>query len=48
VVVELVGHGCALVEAPFDIPIGRCAVLTDPFGNPLCVLDMSNGKRAGS
>lgn len=47
-VVELVGHGCALVEAPFSIPIGRCAVLTDPFGNPLCVLDMSNGVRAGS
>ena len=47
-VTELVCHGCGLVKAPFDIPIGRCAVLTDPFGNALCILDMSNGVRARS
>ncbi len=31
------------VQAPFDIAIGRCAVVRDPFGNVLVVLDMSKG-----
>ena len=44
-VAELVGRGCQVDEAPFEIPIGRCAVLTDPFGNALCVLDLSSGAR---
>jgi predicted enzyme related to lactoylglutathione lyase len=38
--------GCALREAPFDITIGMCAVLEDPFGNTMCLLDMSKGPRA--
>jgi predicted enzyme related to lactoylglutathione lyase len=37
--------GCAVREAPFDIAIGMCAVLTDPFGNTVCLLDMSKGPR---
>ena len=37
--------GCAVREAPFDIAIGRCAVLADPFGNPVSVLDLSKGPR---
>ena len=37
--------GCAVREAPFDIAVGRCAVLVDPFGNTVCLLDMSKGSR---
>lgn len=39
----LAGHGCDLVAAPFDIPVGRAAVIRDPFGNPLVVVDLSKG-----
>jgi predicted enzyme related to lactoylglutathione lyase len=28
---------------PFDIPIGRCAVVEDPWGNRLVLLDMRHG-----
>jgi len=28
---------------PFEIQIGRCVVVQDPFGNPLVLLDMSKG-----
>jgi predicted enzyme related to lactoylglutathione lyase len=31
--------------APFDIAIGKCAVLEDPFGNTVCILDMTAGPR---
>jgi lactoylglutathione lyase len=37
--------GCAVREPPFDIAIGRCAVLEDPFGNAVSILDMSKGPR---
>jgi lactoylglutathione lyase len=37
--------GCTVREAPFDIAIGMCAVLVDPFGNTVCLLDMSKGSR---
>lgn len=42
---ECLANGCALREPPFDIAIGRCAVLTDPYGNALSVLDVSRGRR---
>jgi hypothetical protein len=29
--------------APFDLRIGRCAVVQDPWGNQLTILDMSKG-----
>lgn len=29
----LTGHDGDLVTAPFDIPVGRAAVVHDPFGN---------------
>ncbi len=32
---------------PFDITIGRCAVVRDPFGNRLVVVDMSRGPLGG-
>jgi predicted enzyme related to lactoylglutathione lyase len=35
--------GTVLVE-PFDIPVGRAAVVADPFGNPLTILDLSKGR----
>ena len=28
---------------PFDIQIGRCTVVEDPWGNRLVLLDMSKG-----
>lgn len=39
-------QGFAILEAPFRIPIGWCAVLADPFGNTLCILDMTTGPRS--
>jgi predicted enzyme related to lactoylglutathione lyase len=38
-------QGCRVLETPFDIPIGTCAVIEDPFGTTLCILDMSKGPR---
>jgi catechol 2,3-dioxygenase-like lactoylglutathione lyase family enzyme len=38
-----VSAGGEAVEAPFDIAIGRCARVRDPFGNELVILDQSNG-----
>ena len=35
--------GGEAVEAPFDIAIGRCACVRDPFGNELVMLDQSKG-----
>lgn len=35
--------GGQVVEPPFDIRMGRCAVLLDPWGNRLVVLDLSKG-----
>ncbi|HSL29688.1 MAG TPA: VOC family protein [Anaerolineales bacterium] len=29
--------------SPFDIQIGRCVVVEDPWGNPLVLLDTSKG-----
>jgi predicted enzyme related to lactoylglutathione lyase len=33
-----------VAAGPFDIRIGRCAVLRDPWGNVLVILDMSKGR----
>jgi predicted enzyme related to lactoylglutathione lyase len=35
--------GGKLIVPPFDIQIGRCVVLEDPWGNPLVLLDISKG-----
>jgi hypothetical protein len=32
-----------VVSGPEDIPVGRVAVVSDPFGNPLVLLDLSKG-----
>ena len=36
---------CTVIAEHFDIPIGKCAVVRDPFGTTLCMLDMSKGPR---
>ena len=35
--------GTVMTEA-FDIPVGRLAVVADPFGNPLVLIDLSKGR----
>ena len=40
---RFVEAGGTAIEPPFDIPIGRCAVVCDPFGNTLTMLDQSKG-----
>ena len=37
--------GCQVLVEPFDIPIGQCAVIQDPFGIVLSILDMTKGPR---
>ena len=45
--VELLARqGGDLVAAPFDIPVGRAAVVRDPFGNTLVLVDLSKGAYA--
>jgi len=45
VVADYVAKGCLLLVEPFDITIGKCAVIKDPFGTRLCILDMTKGPR---
>jgi predicted enzyme related to lactoylglutathione lyase len=40
---SFVSKGCREVIEPFDIAIGKCAVIEDPFGVELCILDMTKG-----
>jgi lactoylglutathione lyase len=35
--------GGTVIVPPFDIQIGRCVVVEDPWGNPLVLLDTSKG-----
>ena len=39
----VVEAGGSVSEAPFDIRIGRCCVVRDPWGNELVLLDSSKG-----
>jgi lactoylglutathione lyase len=39
----LATRGCQVLVEPFDIAIGKCAVIQDPFGTRLCILDMTKG-----
>jgi lactoylglutathione lyase len=43
---ELEKAGCTVVERPFDVAIGKCAVIRDPFGIALSLIDMTKGARA--
>ena len=40
---QFVEAGGTLVTDPFDIAIGQCAEVSDPWGNTLVLLDMSKG-----
>lgn len=40
---QFVEAGGSIVVPPFDIEIGRCTVVADPWGNQLVMLDMSKG-----
>jgi lactoylglutathione lyase len=40
---QFVAAGGRVEVPPFDIQIGRCAVVRDPWGNALVLLDMSRG-----
>lgn len=42
---HLTMQGCRVLVAPFDITIGKCAAIEDPFGTRLCILDMTKGSR---
>jgi predicted enzyme related to lactoylglutathione lyase len=44
-VANYAARGCEVLVAPFDITIGKCAVLKDPFGTRLCILDSTKGIR---
>jgi predicted enzyme related to lactoylglutathione lyase len=41
---QLTRAGGTVVAEPFDIPVGRVAVIADPFGNPLTILDLTKGR----
>jgi hypothetical protein len=40
---RIVAAGGRMLVKPFDIQIGRCAVVADPWGNRLVILDTSTG-----
>lgn len=39
----LTAKGCRILAVPFDIAIGKCAIIADPFGTRLCLLGMTKG-----
>lgn len=41
--VQIVEAGGKVVVPPFDIQIGRCVVVRDPWGNELVLLDTTKG-----
>jgi predicted enzyme related to lactoylglutathione lyase len=40
----VVAGGGRVLSPPADVPVGRIAVVADPFGNPLVLLDLSKGR----
>jgi lactoylglutathione lyase len=43
VVEKVKQSGGRIILGPFDIEIGKCAVIEDPFGNQMTILDMTKG-----
>ena len=41
---SIVAAGGTIVAEPTDIPVGTVAVVADPFGNELVLLELSNGR----
>lgn len=44
-VAAFASQGCEILTPPFDITVGKCAVIRDPFGVRLCMLDLTKGLR---
>lgn len=44
----MVAAGGRVLTEPFDIPVGRVVVVTDPFDNVLVLLDLSKGRYTGT
>ena len=42
----LVAEGCRIAAPPFEVAIGKCAVIIDPFGTPMTLIDMTKGPRS--
>jgi len=42
---SLAENGCRILVPPFDVFVGKCAVIQDPFATTICVLDLTSGKR---
>ena len=40
--------GGTVLAEPFDIPVGQVAVVQDPFGNVLVLVDLSKGRYPGT
>jgi len=40
---KLSAAGCSVMVAPFEVRVGMCAVVRDPFENLLNLIDMSKG-----
>ena len=43
-----VEQGCRVLVQPFDVLIGKCAVIEDPFQTTICLLDLTSGRRPRS
>jgi predicted enzyme related to lactoylglutathione lyase len=43
-VAAVLAAGGSVVAPPEDIPVGRLAVVADPFGNPLVLVELSRGR----
>ena len=43
-VVRVRDAGGRMLHEPFDIPVGRVAIVADPFDNVLVLLDLSKGR----
>ncbi|MFZ6003577.1 MAG: VOC family protein [Actinomycetota bacterium] len=41
---RMADNGGKILVQPVDIPVGRLAVVEDPFGNVLVLLDLSKGR----
>ena len=41
---KIINAGGKIINGPFDIPIGKCAVIQDKWENEYVILDMSKGK----
>lgn len=45
-VTELAAEGCAVVVPPFEVAIGWCALIRDPFDTVVAIIDTTKGRIA--